>query len=199
VGGLPDLLGWILERDLPFGLNFYRENDRSAATTALRLDRASIVEGLLRAYRVIEARMSPHSLWSTLADRLDLSAPHLRACSVGQGYLVFSPAGRLSKCQMDMAHTVGDVHDADPLSAVRRSPSGILNLPVHQVSECQACRWRYWCAGGCSLMAYRATGRFDSKSPNCEIYRALLPEVLRLEGVRLLKRVRSHTAAQEPI
>jgi len=44
-----------------------------------------------------------------------------------------------------------------------------------------------WCAGGCPLATYRATGRYDVKSPNCNIYRALFPEALRLEGLRLLK------------
>jgi hypothetical protein len=37
------------------------------------------------------------------------------------------------------------------------------------------------------LTTYRATGRYDVKSPNCNIYKALFPEALRLEGLRLLK------------
>jgi len=36
-------------------------------------------------------------------------------------------------------------------------------------------------------MAYRATGHYDARSPNCSIYRVLLPEVIRLEGLRLMK------------
>ena len=31
------------------------------------------------------------------------------------------------------------------------------------------------------------TNTYDVKSPNCNIYKALYPEVLRLEGLRLLK------------
>jgi uncharacterized protein len=31
------------------------------------------------------------------------------------------------------------------------------------------------------------TGRSDVKSPYCNVYKALYPEVLRLEGLRLLK------------
>jgi uncharacterized protein len=195
IGGLPDLLRWILEHDLHFGLNFYRESDLSATTRDLRLDEELIIKGLLKAYRVIEGHMPRHRLWSSLADRLDLSTPHLRACSVGHSYLVFSPSGRLSKCQMDMEHTIGDINDADPLIAVRQSQSGIVNSPVDQVSECQTCRWRYWCAGGCPLMAYRATGRYDSKSPNCNIYKAIFPEILRLEGLRLLEHAKSQHRA----
>ena len=37
------------------------------------------------------------------------------------------------------------------------------------------------------LLTYRATGRFDVKSPNCNIYKALFPGVLHLEALRLLR------------
>jgi type II secretory pathway component PulL len=37
------------------------------------------------------------------------------------------------------------------------------------------------------LANFRATGRYDAKSPNCYIYKALFPEIMRLEGLRLLK------------
>lgn len=47
--------------------------------------------------------------------------------------------------------------------------------------------WRYWCAGGCPVATFAATGRYDVKSPNCGIYKAIYPEALKLEGLRLLK------------
>ncbi|MCD6289306.1 MAG: hypothetical protein J7M34_02290 [Anaerolineae bacterium] len=37
------------------------------------------------------------------------------------------------------------------------------------------------------MVTYRVTGRYDVKSPYCNIYRALFPEVLRLEALHLLK------------
>ena len=37
---------------------------------------------------------------------------------------------------------------------------------------------------GLPLVTYRATGRYGVKSPNCSIYKALFPEVLRLEQLR---------------
>jgi uncharacterized protein len=37
------------------------------------------------------------------------------------------------------------------------------------------------------MLTYRMTGRSDIKSPNCAIYKALFPEALRLEALRLLK------------
>lgn len=185
--GLPELMAWVLERDLPFSLNFYRENDQSVSQTDLRLEEERIIEGMLAAYKVIEEKMPERCLLASLADRANLATPHLRTCSVGHNYLVIDRRGRVAKCQMDMANTVTTIHDPDPLARVRESSAGIRNLPVDDKAECRDCQWRYWCAGGCPLQAYRSTGRYDAKSPNCAIYRALYPEVIRLEGLRLLK------------
>ncbi len=82
---------------------------------------------------------------------------------------------------------VTTVHAKDPLALIRADKKGIQNLPVEEKKECSSCKWKYLCAGGCPLASFRATRRYDRKSPNCDIYKALYPEVLRLEGLRLLK------------
>ncbi|HNF93684.1 MAG TPA: radical SAM protein, partial [Anaerolineales bacterium] len=51
----------------------------------------------------------------------------------------------------------------------------------------KTCEWKHWCTGGCPLETHRVTGRYNVKSPNCNIYKALFPEALRLEGLRLWK------------
>jgi uncharacterized protein len=185
--GLAELMAWVLDRDLLFSLNFYRETDRPSACSDLQLEEERIVAGMLAAYEVIGARLPERSLLASLADRANLAAPHLHPCSAGHSYLVFDHLGRVAKCQMDMAHTVADADDADPLNVVRRSRSGILNPRVDERAECRGCPWRYWCAGGCPLMAFRATGRYDAPSPSCGIYRALFPEIVHLEGFGLLR------------
>lgn len=187
VGQLPELLTWALARDLPFSLNFYRENGCSACYEDLQLEEERFIEGMLAAYKVIEANLPERSLLASLADMANFAAPHLRRCSVGHSYLVVDPLGRVSKCQMQMDHPVTDIHAADPLAAVRADQEGIQNLVVDEKEECRECQWKYWCAGGCPLETYRATGRYHVKSPHCAIYKALYPEVLRLEGLRLLK------------
>jgi uncharacterized protein len=93
----------------------------------------------------------------------------------------------VSKCHMEIEKTIGDVFSDDPLQLVRRDASTALNLMVDEKEGCRDCTWRYWCTGGCSVATFRATGRYDVKSPNCNIYKAIYPQALRLEGLRLLK------------
>ncbi|MBU2609695.1 MAG: radical SAM protein [Chloroflexi bacterium] len=187
VDGLPEVIAWVLERDLPFNLNFYRENEHSVSHADMRLDEERIINGMLAAYKVIEANLPRHSLLPSLVDRANLASPHLRTCGIGENYLVFDSRGRVSKCQMKMDKPVADVSTPDPLSVVRADQLGVQNISVEEKEPCRDCQWRYWCTGGCPLETYRVTGRYDVKSPNCTIYQALFPEVLRLEGLRLLK------------
>ena len=185
--GLPETVAWLLERDLPFSLNFYRQNDFSVSHADLKLEEEQIIAGMLAAFKVIEANLPKRSLLASLVDRANLSAPHLRTCSVGDSYLVFNQHGQVSQCQMKMDAPLADIHTENLLQVIRDSTQGIQNLSVEEKEGCRDCEWKYWCAGGCPLETHRATGRFDVKSPNCNIYKAIFPEVLRLEGLRLLK------------
>jgi uncharacterized protein len=187
VHGLPEVLAWALEMNLHFSINFYRENDQSITHKGLALNDDKVIASLLSAYKVIEANLPRHNFLASLTDRANLSVPHVHTCGVGQNYLVFDTQGHVSKCQMRMDAPVSSAWAADPLGDVRADLGGVRNVSVEEKEGCRDCQWKYWCAGGCPLETFRATGRYDVKSPNCNIYKALFPEALRLEGLRLLK------------
>jgi uncharacterized protein len=185
--GLDDLMGWILERNLPFSLNFYRENELSASHDDMRLDEQRIINGMLAAFKVIENNLPRHSFLGGLVDRANLSSSHTHTCGVGQNYLVFDQNGQIAKCQMHIHKPITDIHEPDPLTVIRADMTGIQNISVDEKDSCKTCEWKYWCAGACPLETYHVTRRYDIKSPNCNIYKTLFPEALRLEGLRLLK------------
>jgi uncharacterized protein len=190
VGGLPELLDWLLARAIHFTLNFYREHDHNMAHSAhahLQADEQQLIDGMRAAYRVIEQRPPHYSVLGSLLDRVNLTAPHRYTCPVGSHYLVIDQCGRVGKCQMDMQHPVTTVWDTDLPGVLQRDETRVQNLPVEHKETCRDCQWRYWCAGGCALVTNYATGRYDAPSPNCAIYQALLPDVIRLEGLRLLQ------------
>jgi len=126
-------------------------------------------------------------LLASIVDRANLSSPHQMTCGVGNNYLVFDCNGQVGKCQMLMKNFITILTVADPLGEIQKDKKGIQNLSVEEKEGCKTCEWKYWCTGGCSLNTFRATGRYDVKSPNCHIYKALYPEAMRLEGLRLLK------------
>jgi uncharacterized protein len=184
--GLPSLMRWILEKKINFAINFYRENTCSEDETSLAIEE-SLFASVKEAYEVIAKYLPETCLLNVLADRAVFGSLHDKPCSVGESYLVFNHNGKISKCQMTMDDIVSDCSALDPLGDVMHTPRGIKNIPVDQKKTCRDCVWRHFCAGGCPLMAYRTWGEYDRPSPNCALYKKMFPEIVRLEGLRLVK------------
>lgn len=184
--GLADVIRFALERDLTFSINLFRENDCASGTPDLSYTDEPMILALLAGFSVIEEFMPRRSVLGAILDRGQLLEPRQRACGVGQDYVVIDQAGQVAKCHMEIERTIGDIFRDDPLDLIRHDTSSALNLAVEEKEGCRDCTWRYWCTGGCSVATFRATGRFDIKSPNCQIYKAIYPAALRLEALRLL-------------
>lgn len=187
MSGIPDVVRFALERDLTFSLNLFRDNDCAAAFDDLRYEEHAMISALLSTFRVIEDFIPSWSVLGSILDRGQLLQPRQRSCGVGQDYVVIDQRGQVAKCHMEIERTIGSIFSADPLQLARGNLKTALNLPVEEKEGCKECMWRYWCSGGCSVATFRATGRYDVKSPNCNIYKAIYPQALRLEGLRLLK------------
>ena len=186
--GLPEVVDYVLDQDLPFNINFFRDNECAAPFSDLKLRDERIIEAMRRAFAVIEAKLpTTRSLLGSLVDRAQFERPHDKTCGVGDSYFTIDHHGNVAKCHMEIETPITNVYADDPLALIRADKSGIRNLSVEEKEGCRECEWRYWCAGGCPLLTFRATGRYDVKSPYCHIYKAIYPEMLRLEGLRLLK------------
>lgn len=187
VHGLPEVVGYVLERGLPCNLNFFRNNECAASFDDLQMQDDRLIAAMFRVFDVIEANLPDHSLLGTLVDRSQFDQPHNKTCGVGESYLVVDHHGHIAKCHMEIEKPITDVYADDPLAFVRADQIGIQNVSVEEKEGCRDCEWKYWCTGGCPLLTYRATGRYDVKSPYCRVYKAIYPRLLRLEGLRLLK------------
>ncbi len=179
VDGLADIVAFALERGLPFNLNFVRP---LPGQPDLLPDPERLIAGLQSALAI----RNPQSAICNLLDRCDLSGPHRYPCGAGHTYMVVDPQGRVARCHMELARTVGTVWDPDPMAKVRSTEDGFRNPPVEEKEDCRECLWRYVCAGGCPLTARQTAGWEDRPSPYCAVYRAILPELVRLEGLRVL-------------
>jgi len=187
LAAVAEVVRFALERDLTFSLNFFRDNDCAASFADLQYQEREMITGVLDAFAVIGELLPSWSVLGAVLDRGQLLQPRRRSCGVGDDYVVIDQHGQVAKCHMELGATLGDVRTMDPVQAIRRDTSGVRNLLADQKDGCRTCSWRNWCSGGCSVATFRATGRFDVRSPNCNIYRAIYPEALKLEGRRLLK------------
>jgi uncharacterized protein len=184
--GASSAVGYALARGLTFSLNLFRDNDCASSYSDLAFEEDGMVRCLEDVFRVIESSMPKWSVLGSVLDRGQLIMPRERSCGVGQDYVVIDQNGKVAKCHMVIERTLGDVFHDDPLALVRKDLT-LLNLRADEKEGCRSCTWKNWCSGGCSLATFRATGRFDVRSPNCGIYKRIYPQALRLEGLRLLK------------
>jgi uncharacterized protein len=185
--GLADVVRFALDRDLTFSFNFFRDNDQATGLPGLPYDNDLMISVLREAFAVIEEVLPRWSVLGSVLDRGQLLSPRQQCCGVGQDYVVIDQKGRVAQCHMEIGRAVGDVRRDDPLLLIRDGAAPIKNIPVEEKEGCRDCTWRYWCSGGCPITTFRATGRWDIRSPNCSIYKAIYPDALRLEGLRLLK------------
>ena len=183
--GLPKLIQYLLDRKIYFGINFYRSDGLSTISGNLSGDEKTVIESLMRAYQVIGKNMPNYSLLSCLSDRANLSIPHQRPCKAGRDYLVYNTEGEISQCQMQLDKTVSSMHSIIPIDEIRSSPD-LQNLNVDEKTVCKSCEWKYWCAGGCPVETFRSKSDYKLNSPNCNIYKAIFPEIIKLEAKRLL-------------
>ncbi len=182
-----DVVRFALARNLTFSINFFRDNDLAASRVNVQLSENRIIAGMKKVFKTIEQNLPKWGVGGMILDRGQLISPHEHVCGAAHDYLVVDHKGYISKCNMEMDKPVTDITHPYPLGVVRSSSIGLQNPSSVTKEGCQICSWRYYCSGGCPLETHRATGRYDLKSPNCNIYKAIFPEVLRLEGLRLLK------------
>lgn len=182
--GLPDIIKWVLERKLPFNINFYRTSKFSKLNADL-LDEL-FINSILESFDVIRNGFPLEYSFLSIIDRSNLSFPHSYACGVGFNYLVFDTDGNMASCHMEIDNYISGALTQGDLLDILRSKNTIQNAPVELIEECNSCKWKYWCASGCPVNTFNTENRYDVKSPYCHVYKSVYPELVKLEGQRLI-------------
>ena len=190
--GVPDAVAFALNRSLPFSLNFYRECHTGqkmarAVLSHLQPDPDRLIQIVGQVLALADQHPSYPLPFTGILDRARLDVPHHYPCSAGRDYLAIDPTGRVAACQMLLTEPWADLEDTDPLTTVRRCGEttfkSVLDRP-----DCRHCQWQTACSGGCPLL--RQTPLHHSY---CRVYRTLLPELVRLEGKRLIASASQHS------
>ena len=198
-GQLKETVEFALERGLRFNLNFYRDNTCSPSDANLAADDEHVIAGVRAAFAAIAKNIPRHRLIDGLVDRSTFNSRHTRACGAGHDYLVVDHRGQIARCQMELERPVTTIAAPNPLHIIRLESVSFRNLSVDQKQGCRDCQWRYWCGGGCSFLTHRTTGQHDVRSPYCQVYQALYPDALYLEGLRLVTWAPREGAAREVV
>ncbi|MEI7579603.1 MAG: radical SAM protein [bacterium] len=190
VDKLYQLVEKLLEKKLLFAFSFFRETEAVQTKTVrnkIKYDDQKFIKGLLRAFKVIELKLPDQDFTNILGDRAKLSNVRRSVCEAGTSYFLLSDYGKISKCQMLLNEPITDIADPDFLKKLKDKTISISNPSVNKKQKCKNCIWKYQCCGGCPLLARSYYGQEDRPSPFCNIYKAIFPEILRLDALRAIK------------
>lgn len=191
VKNLFELVASLLDKNIySFSLNFFRETECVQADTQgldFSKNDKTFINGLMKTFKVIEDKLPNEVFLNNLSDRALLGVFRERTCGVGNSYLVINHKGEISKCQMKMNEVITTINDSNFLDKIQTSKKSVQNPTVDKKPTCRKCIWKYYCCGGCPVMARHFYGKYSYGSPFCNIYKKILPQIWRLEGLRMLK------------
>jgi uncharacterized protein len=187
VNGLTEFAQYCVERDLTFRFSPYRQP--FASRESLKSENKTLIEELGRCYGWLENHLPARSLYEVhrFAD-VDLRRPRMQLCGIGSNAIAITSDGQVCLCPFDLDNPIGNGLKSNIVQILKSQDR---YLPkenrVDLIPVCQDCKWRFTCAAGCPQYRKEQYGTFRHASPYCEVYRAILPILVRLHAVQLLR------------
>lgn len=185
--GLTDLTRYCLERDLAFRFGFYRDTPTFSGEG--ENDNKELIRELKKCYLWISQNLPEKNLQllHKLAD-IKLDGPKSRNCGIGSNSLTVGSDGEASICQYEMEISLGNILEKDAVSLITDQTYYDLNITrVNQIPGCKDCKWKYTCGGGCPLLTKQHFGNMGVPSPYCDVYKAIIPVLVKLYALQLVK------------
>lgn len=187
---LPALTEFALQHRLYLNWNFYRPH---SANDPLTPDDTSLMAALQKGLAVIASRLPDYSFLDRLIDRSNFGAAHQHTCGAGRHYMSIDYDGAVLPCHMLSGANWSGV----PLQTLTDGRfADFANPTVDEKPGCAHCEWRYWCTGGCPILAGVTNGQPTSRSPYCQVYKAIYPELMVLKGKQLIQNLRTFAQPQ---
>lgn len=187
----PKVIEFCLQRKMPYLIQFARENTFSIGQ--VQADNKRLIKGMKKVFKVIANNFPDYSLLHGHLDNVSFSRAHNEpVCGVDNNYIVISDKGEVSACHMFMDKPVGSIMDDDISDKLFTAKTVTNGITSEQKEGCQTCEWRYVCAGSCPATTLLTYGTSARKSPFCQSYKTLIPELIKLEAQRVI-----HLAQQQ--
>lgn len=183
---LPKFTEFSMKEGIPVSYGFYK--DTPHAEQKLAASNAELIKYFKLALKKVYKYPPRYTLLRGFLDMIALDYPHVYPCRAGRHYIVLRHDGKLAFCSVKVDTPIADPRPVDKLIEITQKNSLLdpKSRTVNDIGECRKCLWRYSCCGGCPLMTKMYKGTYLSNSPTCQVFRALIPELLKTEAHRLL-------------
>lgn len=184
---LLDLTKFVLDGEYRF--RFSLERDCESGWPKLLDCKSELIESLHKCYDYIEGHL-PKKDFTNLHTFGDVSfkRPAKKSCGAGSNFFSIGHDGKLGVCGLGLVKPFSTIEVCDDVLGHTRinNPELATNL-ASNYPVCNNCYWRKSCAGGCPLQTKSTYSRYDRPSPYCEVYKKILPRVLRIKGIQMIR------------
>jgi uncharacterized protein len=195
---LPNLTDFLIEGGYQF--NFSLERNWETGHPGLLDNLHDLTRSLHECYDRVEARLpSDDFLKLHTIGQVNFYRPAKRSCGAGNSFFSVGHDGRLGLCGQGLSSPFSSIYESgDLLSNVRAHNTELVQSVVSDYQTCCDCVWRNSCAGGCPLQTKSTFGRYDTRSPYCEVYREVLPRMLRIKALQMIRSIQVHNPEASP-
>ncbi len=184
---LPEFTEFALKNGLRF--RYSLERDIDTGHPALLDLQDELVDVLNECYDLIEANLPIKDInrIHKFCD-VSLTRPINRTCAAGSSFTAIDHSGNMGLCGLGLSIPFGALEAGDDIIAkTRNSNNNLRSMKGSNYELCSSCFWRKSCAGGCPLQTYKTFGRYDMPSPYCQVFKAVIPRLLRIKGLQMLR------------
>jgi uncharacterized protein len=190
--GLLELTKYLLENKYYF--RFSLEKDCDTGQPKILEDTDGVIKSLHSCYDYIEQNL-PEKYITNIHKFGDVnfSRPAGSSCGAANNLIAIGHDRNLGVCGLGLSHPFSTLDlSNDLLEGAVNFNSDLVNNVASDNLICCDCTWRKSCAGGCPLQTKSTYGRYDKPSPFCEIYKAILPRILRIKAMQMIRNFESN-------
>lgn len=170
-----------------FNFRFSLERDTSSGFPSVLNNEIKLIDKLNECilYMTNELLKGNTSWYFQFGD-VHFNKPVKRNCGAGKNFFSIGNNGALGSCSIGLENSTSNINEInDFIPELIALNSELAKSSVLNVLECSECNWRHSCAGGCPLQTFATYSTFDSKSPYCNIYKNVIPNVLKMYGIQI--------------
>lgn len=178
--GLPDLTKILIDKQIYFRFSF--ERDTVTGMPEILKNEQHCIEVLKECFDIMKKSLDNGKLgWFFKFGDVSFDRPCRRACAAGKNFFAIGQDGSVGSCSLGLESTKTSIFEMDDIiTDIGNIFADIGKTSACDVEECKNCIWRHSCAGACPLQTYATYKTYNNVSPYCSLYKACLPDVIRI-------------------
>lgn len=183
--GLPDFVRLAIREGLGFRFSVFK--DYNSIDKSLVPNEKKLIAIMKKCYSIMKKNPPDFDLGRVHFNGINIYNPGSCGCAIGRYSSVINWNGEISLCQLIMDKPVSDYKNG-VINSVKNQKQFMLRYQkTDQKTSCSDCFWENVCGGNCPLSVYQHSGNFFGVSPNCALFKSILPILIDTIGFQMYK------------